>query len=91
MHAGRSTPNEFSLSKAFLVRQKIDAFPEPTSSHHRERAAGSPLRSIPPQFPVELLVGARSADIPAIMKAWSSAFRVRCEQIEAEFTARMAR
>jgi hypothetical protein len=42
------------------------------------------------QFRVELLVGARSADILAIMKAWSSAFRVRCEQIEVEFMARMA-
>jgi hypothetical protein len=55
-----------------------------------ERSAADSWDLEPPLIPVELLAAATPEETIAIMTAWAGAYRVRCEEIEAEFIARMA-
>jgi hypothetical protein len=41
----------------------------------------------PPLIPVELLAAATPEEAMVIMTAWAGAYRVRCEEIEAEIAA----
>jgi hypothetical protein len=55
-----------------------------------EHGAVDSWHDIPPQIPVELTAAATPAELLAIMGAWATAYQIRCEEIEAEHTARMA-
>jgi hypothetical protein len=55
-----------------------------------ECSAADSWDEAPPLIPVELLAAATPEETLTIMAAWAGAYRVRCEEIEAEFIARMA-